>query len=170
MPRLYFGSRGGVYYKKNGRKVYVNQFAADEGTPTRNTRKRTPPGAPKKSSANAVTRDMYNDLLNYVQCLLGALLNSKDISQPFILMLNFMTDNNILLQWDQPGAEIIDKYEQLHKFSQEIKQFTIANYVDISHCSSNPYVTKEQRRQNYKDNHLPKRPPFTGGADRRLIF
>lgn len=168
MPRLYFGSRGGVYYRKNGRKVYVNQFAADEGTPTRNTRntrKRPPPGAPKKSSANDVTQDMYNDLLDYVQCLLGALLNSDNISQPFILMLNFMTDNNILLQWDQPGAEIIDKYEQLHKFSQEIEQFANANYVDIIHCSSNPYVTEEQRRKNYKDNHLP---PSRRG--KRLIF
>lgn len=25
MPKMYFGSRGGVYYKKNGRKVYVKQ-------------------------------------------------------------------------------------------------------------------------------------------------
>ena len=24
MPKLYFGSRGGVYYKKKGKKVYVN--------------------------------------------------------------------------------------------------------------------------------------------------
>jgi hypothetical protein len=24
MPKLHFGSRGGMYYRKNGRKVYVN--------------------------------------------------------------------------------------------------------------------------------------------------
>ncbi len=30
MPRLYFGSRGGVYYRKNGRRVYVsNRFGVD---------------------------------------------------------------------------------------------------------------------------------------------
>jgi hypothetical protein len=31
MPRLYFGSRGGQYYKKNGRKVYVkrNRFGSN---------------------------------------------------------------------------------------------------------------------------------------------
>ena len=29
MPKLYFGSRGGVYYRKKGRKVYVtNRFGA----------------------------------------------------------------------------------------------------------------------------------------------
>lgn len=26
MPKLYFGSRGGVYYKRKGRKVYVSRF------------------------------------------------------------------------------------------------------------------------------------------------
>lgn len=26
MPKLHYGSRGGVYYRKNGRKVYVNRF------------------------------------------------------------------------------------------------------------------------------------------------
>ncbi len=31
MPRLYFGSRGGVYYKRKGRKVYVtNSFGSNE--------------------------------------------------------------------------------------------------------------------------------------------
>ncbi len=30
MPKLYFGSRGGVYYKRKGRKVYVNRFGSDE--------------------------------------------------------------------------------------------------------------------------------------------
>ena len=31
MPKLHFGSRGGVYYKKNGKKVYVpkNNFGGD---------------------------------------------------------------------------------------------------------------------------------------------
>ncbi len=29
MPKLYFGSRGGVYYKRKGRKVYVNRFGDD---------------------------------------------------------------------------------------------------------------------------------------------
>lgn len=26
MPKLHFGSRGGVFYKKNGRKVYISSF------------------------------------------------------------------------------------------------------------------------------------------------
>lgn len=31
MPRLYQGTRGGVFYKKNGRKVYVNSFGSGTG-------------------------------------------------------------------------------------------------------------------------------------------
>ena len=32
MPKLYFGSRGGIYYRKKGRKVYVkgNRFGNNE--------------------------------------------------------------------------------------------------------------------------------------------
>lgn len=29
MPRLYYGSRGGLYYKRKGRKVYVNRFSQE---------------------------------------------------------------------------------------------------------------------------------------------
>ena len=29
MPKLYYGSRGGVYYKRKGRKVYINRFGMD---------------------------------------------------------------------------------------------------------------------------------------------
>lgn len=29
MPKLYYGSKGGVYYKKKGKKVYVNRFGSD---------------------------------------------------------------------------------------------------------------------------------------------
>ena len=29
MPKLYFGSRGGVYYRKKGRKVYINRFGTE---------------------------------------------------------------------------------------------------------------------------------------------
>jgi len=30
MPKLHYGSRGGVYYKRKGRKVYVNRFGNSE--------------------------------------------------------------------------------------------------------------------------------------------
>lgn len=30
MPKLYYGSRGGVYYRKKGRKMYVNRFGDNE--------------------------------------------------------------------------------------------------------------------------------------------
>ena len=36
MPKLHFGSRGGVYYRKNGKKVYVTNkqgFGMDYATP-----------------------------------------------------------------------------------------------------------------------------------------
>jgi len=33
MPRLYFGSRGGVYYKRKGRKVYVTNSFGSNGLP-----------------------------------------------------------------------------------------------------------------------------------------
>lgn len=29
MPKLHYGSRGGVYYKRKGRKVYINRFGLD---------------------------------------------------------------------------------------------------------------------------------------------
>ncbi len=150
MPRLYFGSRGGVYYRKNGRKVYVNQFAADEGTPQRSSRKRPPPGAPKKLAPNTVTQDMYNYLLSYVQCLIGILISSPRVSDPFRLMLNNYTTNNILLQWYPSEDDIISKYEQLYIFSQELENLAGAAGVNIDDCGDNPYETIEERNQTYE--------------------
>ncbi len=39
MPRLYFGSRGGVYYRKNGRKVYVRNHSSFGAEDTSQRRK-----------------------------------------------------------------------------------------------------------------------------------
>jgi len=67
MPKLYFGSRGGLYYRKKGRKVYVtNRFGNDS--------RRSSVG-----SGDDPTTDMYNKNLS----------NTKELMKNYPSMKEF---------------------------------------------------------------------------------
>jgi len=77
MPKLYFGSRGGVYYRKNGHKHYIRNMNAP-GTPPREpddpNRRPPPPPPPRKSYIVpfriSQKKIQINELHTYMRCMI----------------------------------------------------------------------------------------------------
>ncbi len=68
MPKLYFGARGGMYYRKGGRRVYVkgSSFGMNE-TPDR---RHPPPGAPGAPRKPRIGENIFEEKRTYLLCIL----------------------------------------------------------------------------------------------------
>lgn len=129
MPRLYFGSRGGVYYLKNGRKHYIRNMEAP-GTPP----PRPPPGGPPPPPRKAPCatdrifwrKGQINELIEYMNCMINYIENNvQHIQQPVqgvILTMFNEIKNNLTDTLNNNNINAIDNLKSLTYILELLKQ------------------------------------------------